>query len=375
MKLPEKTYSDAIKEKLDFFENFWQGKGSFPILFTKPHFAREKVYLKHNLVEQHNNVDKLLKENILETTENIDMLDDGIPVIRPDLGTTLLPSGLGLEITVQPEQQPWIRNHYSIEEAQTLPSKITPEYINKNELAMAYEFYGKFSAKQSNGEIRPDIMPYVADTQGVFDLSHLLLGNDIFYLISDNPEVLKEIQEKSTELFIAGTTLMKNAIGESLSSMIHGHGMHSGVWFPDTGARISEDSCTLISEEMIKDFCLPYIKEAIKPFNRGFMHFCGHHVPFLKMICELEEISTINLGNPEKYDIEELFKILGETKTVYFGHFATENNEDSKSYLERMASYCEKNNARLILVSGYFPKNIDEKISMVEYWHKLTRKL
>ncbi len=102
------------------------------------------------------------------------------------------------------------------------------------------------------------------------------------------------------------------------------------------------------------------------------MHYCGKHEGFLKIVCEMDEISTLNLGNPEKYDLNELFALLGKTQTVYFGHFDFFESEDGETYLERMADYCGKYKAKLILFSGYQPKNRDEKEKLVKHWHNLT---
>jgi len=364
---------DGVKKKFRFFEDFWQGDGPFPILFTRPHLAKSKAYIKYNLVEQHEDVEKLLKESLLKVEPHMDLIDDGIPVVRSDLGTTLLPSGLGIEIVVQPDLHPWIKNHLSAEEFLDMREPITRKDINNNEVLSAKEFYTLFQKKQRKKLINPEIYPYVPDTQGIFDLSHILIGTDLFILLSDRAGQVHQIQHKSLELFLSATRLFKDLLGESPGSMVHGHGMPAGVWFPHTGARISEDSCTLISEEMIREFCLPYIIKAIKPFSRGFMHYCGKHDAFLKMICELQEISTLNLGNPEAYDLDELFSILGRTGTVYFGALAMEENEDGHGYLERMAYYCRKYSVKLVLVFDYCPENAAEKKNLVRLWHRLTK--
>ena len=217
------------------------------------------------------------------------------------------------------------------------------------------------------------MFPYLPDTQGVFDLSHLIVGTDLLYLLADRPKQVLEIQERSLQLFLRATGLFKELLGEESGSMVHGHGMPIGVWFPDTGARISEDSATLISEDMIREFCLPFIRRAARPFGRLFMHFCGHHPGFLKMLCRMEEVSTLNLGNPEMYELEELFDLCGESGTVYFGHLLAMPGEGGESYLERLAALLRRRQTRLILVSDYHPRGGQEKAALVRRWHDLTR--
>ncbi len=366
-------YSDAITHKFRFYEDFWRGRGPCPILFARPHLAKERNYHTYDLVEQHQDVQKLLHESLLTVAPHLDLIDDGIPTIRADLGTTLLPSGLGLEITVQPNQHPWLAQHLSVEHLLQLPQPFGPEHLARNEVALAQTFYQHVAQGQRVGRIRPEIVSYAPDTQGVFDLSHLLIGTDLLLLLRDDPERVHRVQQQSLAVFLAGTWLFKRQLGEAATAMVHGHGMPAGVWFPDTGARISEDSCTLISGKMIREFCLPYIQQAIAPFGRGFLHFCGRHAEFLRLVCEQEIISTLNLGNPELYDLEELFALLGRTQTVYFGHFDVQAGEDGDAYLERLAGDCRRYGARLILVSGYQPADQDEKARLVARWHRLTQ--
>ena len=142
-----------------------------------------------------------------------------------------------------------------------------------------------------------------------------------------------------------------------------------------TGARISEDSATLISDDMIREVCLPFIERAAKPFGRLFVHYCGHHPGFLQMLCQMKEISTLNLGNPEMYDLEELFSLCGRSATVYFGHLPLLEGEDGPSYLERLADLCRRHRTRLILVSEIHPQRNEEKAELVKRWHCLTSRI
>jgi hypothetical protein len=364
--------NEAVREKFRFFEEFWNGEGPCPILFTEPHLAKGKPYLRHDLVEQHRDAEKHLEERLLEIEPHLELIDDGIPTLRSDLGTTLLPSGLGLRIEVQPELHPWLAEHLSPEQYAKLEIPRDPEDLLKNEMRFSRQFYQLFERRREAGLIPAEVYPYVPDTQGIFDLSHLIVGTDLLYLLSDRAEQVLAIQERSLRLFLTATRFFKDLLGERSASMVHGHGMPIGVWFPDTGARISEDSATLISADMIRTFCLPFIRRAAKPFGRLFMHYCGYHPGFLQMVCQMEEISTLNLGNPEMYDLEEVFSLCGESGTVYFGHLPPLDAEDGESYLERLAGLCGRHKTRLILVSSYHPQGSEETAALVGRWHRLT---
>ncbi|NOY09688.1 MAG: hypothetical protein GXP33_12705 [Spirochaetes bacterium] len=329
---------EKIKKKFSFYEEFWKKNGPFPILFSEPHIAKSKNYIKYNLVEQHNDVHKLFEDSLLAIEPYLSLADDGIPAIRPDLGTTLLPGSLNLPIKVQPNQHPWLKKHMSLEEYVSLPDNFSLQRLRNGEVKTAEEFYKLFLAGKKRRTISPYIFPYVPDTQGIFDLTHLIIGENIFFSLYDKPELVQSAQVKSLDLFLSATRLFKRLIG-------------------------------------VRTFVLPYIKKAIKPFGRCFFHFCGRHEDFLQMICNMNEVSALNLGNPEAYDLEYLFHLLGKTHTVYFGHLPLLYGESAETYLERLAGYCKRFKARLILVADYHPGSDTEKICLVNIWHRLTGKI
>ena len=371
-----------LRRKAAFFEEFWNGDGAFPILFAKPHLALGRNYLVHDLVQQHADVEKLLAEALAQARAAADRGDDGIPVARADLGTTLFPSGLGLRTSLSENAHPWLVEHLDLARYAGLDRPLDG-LAGRGEFPLAGAFYRRLEEERAAGRLPVPVLPYVPDNQGVFDLTHLVAGSDVFYAVADDPTTLLAAQERSLELFLAGSRWFKDLVGEEAGSMVHGHGMPSGVWFPDTGIRISEDSCTLISAADIRRYCLPFIERAIRPFGRGFLHFCGRHEDFLRMAVEHPLVSTVNLGNPELYDLEEVFAWCGRTGTVFFGHVARAGGEDDEAWLERLAGMCGRTGCRLILVAAHAVADAADAAGpaastpdlghLVRRWHELTR--
>lgn len=357
---------DNIIKKKAAFESFWKKEGPCLLLFAEPHLAEGQNYVEYDLVHQHNSVDLLFKEAVIQKERFDRVIDDGLPVIRADLGTTLLPTGLGMSIQVQQNAHPWLEGHLRPEE---YLEKDLDRFTAGGEIPLAIEFYKK--VRQLDQKLNETI-PYLPDTQGIFDLTHLVIGTDVFYLFFDRPELVEKLQKKSLDLFLCATRYFKGLIGEEATSMVHGHGMFRGVWFPDTGARISEDSCTLLSMEQIEKYCLPFIRDALRPFGRGFMHYCGRHVDFLATVCNEPIISTINLGNPEFYDLDEIMILCGRTDTVFFGHLPKEEHEDNETFIERVAESVKKNGARAILILREIPESRERMQSLLDLWHRLT---
>ncbi len=362
----------SLRAKFQFFEDFWKGEGPCALLFARPHLAKDRNYILYNLEEQHRDPEKLIEEAVTSLESVLDRTDDGIPAFRTDLGTTLFPSALGLRVAVQKEVHPWLLDHLSLDEYIALPDVTEGIRTGAGEIGYSARAYRLFLQKKKAGLIPEVILPYVPDNQGVFDLSHIIIGTEIFTALIDTPEKVHQAQSQSLKLYLAGTRLFKNLLGESDTSMFHAHGMISGVWFPHTGARISEDSCSLISDGMIDEFCLPYIRRAIEPFGRGFLHFCGRHEGFLATVCKEPLISTVNLGNPELYDLEEVFRLCGSTGTVYFGHLDPLPSETMEEYLERIAALARRHRTKVILAAPPV-EDQERKRQLVKLWHRLTK--
>jgi hypothetical protein len=374
-----------LRRKARFFEEFWKGDGPFPILFARPHLARDRNWIVHDLVQQHADVEKLLAEALAQVRAAGNNPDDGIPVARADLGTTLFPSALGLKFRVDEDTHPWLVEHLDLVRyagLEGLADGFDGALAQRGEFPLAAAFYRRLEEERRAGRLPAPVLPYVPDNQGVFDLTHLVVGSDVFYALSDDPAGLVAAQERSLELFLAGSRFFKDLLGEDEHSMVHGHGMCSGAWFPDTGIRVSEDSCTLIAKTDIERFCLPFLERAIGPFGRGFLHFCGHHEDFLRMAAEHPLVSTVNLGNPERYDLGEVFSWCGRTGTAYFGHLPKAADEDDDGWLERLADLCGRTGCRLMLVAAHAaseagstapPETDAERGRLVQRWHELTR--
>ena len=358
--------TSELARKKRFFEAFFAGEGPFPLIFARPHLAGEGNYRKHNLIEQHADVEKLFEDNQLGVARTRSRTDDGIPTIRADLGVTLIPSAFGLPLFIGENSHPSLREHLDRDRLRTVMESWSADRVVAGEIPLAFRFY---ELLRESGE---DAVPYVPDTQGVFDLAHLLLGNDVFLLPFDDPEFTERVLDFCLDVFVHVTRRFKRLLGEADSSMVHGHGMTRGVWFPHCGARISEDSTTLLSMEMVESLCVPRIRTAIEPFGRGFMHYCGHRPDIFELYCRMPEIAVINLGNPELYDLDDVFGICGRTGTVLFQHFVMAHGESHNDYLERLGSLARRHGARLILIAPDCPDDPDEQRRIVGRWHQLT---
>jgi len=352
-----------MENKIELHRRFWKGNG--PGLILIPPF-KEELYDLNDYPARFRNPQLMWKSEIRRARAVIDWPTDGIPTVRPNLGVVTIPGMAGQTYETPPDSMPWPGKPLD-------KDSIKAAGINDITQSDLYRLISDFYKihTESNEKL---VIPYLPDTQGVFDIAHLLYGDEIFYEVLDGGEQswFMELMEISLGLYLKATRECKALLNENQNTMVHGHGTEQGVYFPDCGVRIAEDTAILLSPEMIEELIIPFVKRSVEPFRGGFLHFCGHHPTIFSQFSALSEIKAIDLGNPEKYDLRWLLERCAETDTVLYSRVAEEPGESWKKYIKRIGSLVRSTGARVILRPKVFPDNTIECKEMQELWHQIT---
>ncbi len=332
-----------------------------PLIFWKSRNAGTpgKTY---NLKEQFYDKEKMLHGHLEEIEEICSNAFDAQLCIRPNFGTIFVPAMFGLEYKVFEDNYPWLTTHLSKEE---LMNFNMPDLAKNQLMAKAVEYIEYFI------EMVPDyIHIYQPDTQGPFDIAHLVYGDNIFLQFFDDPKFVHELMEICTEMYIEVSKRLKKVIGEDKNKCYHGHALARGIYLDNGGIRISEDSATLISPEHIDEFVVPYVKKALMEFGGGYIHFCGNSVPLLDAFLKIDEVRAINFGNPEKYDFYETMKKFLDHGKCYFGLWPKKDEETARQYIKRMKDASEGGTRALLLHfnEAMFPQCSCNEI--LDIWNK-----
>lgn len=353
----------VAEERKALHRAFWGGEGSSLILIP---VGDVPLYDTTDYFARFHDPRKMWEAEIERARPVIDWPTDGIATVRPNLGTTFVPTLAGQECLVRDGQMPWTGptlSREAIRAARGTPIAGAPM------MQLAEGFYRVHVA---SGEAR--VAAYHPDTQGVFDIAHLLYGDDIFLDMMD-PEGqawIDELLKISLDLMVRATRHVKRVLGEPDEAMVHGHATPQGVYFPDAGIRISEDTATLISPGSIERFVLPMIEKAASPFGGAFFHYCGRHPAFFDMLCRMPCVRAIDLGNPEMYDTRWLLERCAETGTVLFSRLAVLPDEGWEAYTRRLGGLVRETGARCVLRPLVYPQTCTECLDMKELWHDLT---
>ena len=142
------------------------------------------------------------------------------------------------------------------------------------------------------------------DMQGPFDIAHLMLGTDIFYLVHDDSDLLHEFLELITETYIRFRMYIDRYLTDKAAAdAVYVHG---GIYL---GKVVIKDDTAVInlSPEMYKEFSWQYNKKIFDEF-RGSFHSCGGIKEWLYDIIGDDNLLSINYGNPEMQNLQQIYE-------------------------------------------------------------------
>lgn len=353
----------TLENKRAAHEAFWRGEGPSLILITP---AEQELYDLKDYAARFHDPQAMWESEIRRAEPVVDWPTDGIPTVRPNLGVVFIPAMAGLGYHLPNDAMPWPGEPL---ERDAIRAARGTHLTDSALMRLAEKFY---SIHRTSG--RREIVAYHPDTQGVFDIAHLLNGDRTFYELTESNQAgwIEELLEISLDLYSRATAQVKSFLNEPAGMMIHGHGTSQGVCFPAAGVRMAEDTAILLSPRMIDHFILPTIRRATAPFGGVFVHFCGKHPAMLERLCRLDEVKALDLGNPEMYDPRWLLERCAETNTVLYSRLAAEPDESWERYIGRLAGLVRQAGARVILRPLVFPDRREDCAAMQALWHGLT---
>ena len=294
-------------DKIVSHDAFWRGNGP-SLLFIPQNDG--PLYDMTDYKSRFNDPCLMWEGEMDRSRSAVDWPTDGIPAIRPNLGVIVVPALGGQDFEVTAESMPWPGHPMSFEEICSIRSK---DMTSSPVYALLEGFY-----RYNDLHADPEIKAYMADNQGVFDIAHLLYGDDIFYSLMD----------------------------------------------PDKAGEVKEI--------MIEETILPYVERSVEPFGGAFLHYCGLHPTIFDQLTGLSCIKAVDLGNPEKYDLEYLLKRCAQTDTVFYCRIPGQEGEHWRDYTLRIGRMVAETGARVVMRPLIVPPTREECEEMLGIWHELT---
>ncbi|MBN2852044.1 MAG: hypothetical protein JXQ23_04840 [Clostridia bacterium] len=234
-----------------------------------------------------------------------------------------------------------------------------------------YEDMGKLSLDENNIYLKLviDGLKYIKEkaddrffiryrgADGPMDIANVVRGNDIFYDIYEEPEMLKELMDFCQKAVLFTLTRQKEIIDVVDGGVITGF----GVWLEGNSiGHISEDASTMISPEQFSEFGKPYTEKVTSQFDHVFMHvhaLGAHNLPLIASIDKIDNIEISNDPNCKRaIEIYKDFEEVLKDKTV----IVNLTNQEVKENLEFL-----KNHKTIIWYDAATVKDAVETVSLV----------
>lgn len=303
--------------------------------------------------------DKMAVEQLKGAMAAINSGSDTQPAIRANTGTGTVASIFGLKQQILPNDMPWLKEHLSKEQIAKLePAEDVSDVELMIHIKKIIEFYKTHL---------PELPIYVFDTQGPFDIAHLVRGDEIFYDFHDDPSFLHHLMDLCTWAYIRATEFAKELIGEPMD-----RAYHSGIYLSAAGVRICEDTTTLIGRGELEEFILPYTNRAMEHFGGGFIHYCGKNDHLLDLIIDqMPACKYVNFGNPDMHDMVAVIRRLARAGKVYYGGLHRQDNETLEDHFRRLLSALDGKRFGLVLSAKLTDEEKAEPQGVIDLYHRL----
>lgn len=230
--------------------------------------------------------------------------DDAVPSVRADYGIVIVPSAFGCQIKVPENDMPWISGRV-LGDGRPDPDKLREPIFDEGLPAKVLDTEQFFLDELEDTGVRV----YLADTQGPFDIAHLLMGESVFIAIYRYPKELREILSTAESAYVEYSRIQKEVIGEPLDQGAHGWDRTdgpSGIWMSQGGVRLCDDSAAMLSPRHFREFCVPLNSRCLEPFGGGMWHSCGKVSQLLPLVLETDGVKAVHLGNPEMHSFRDV---------------------------------------------------------------------
>ncbi|MCX6377278.1 MAG: hypothetical protein NTU88_14805 [Armatimonadetes bacterium] len=245
-------------------------------------------------------VEKMLINELAGVYQGAKLRDDRVYTIRANYGVGTIASMFGCKTSLTMNNMPWCEPLSDAELLEALDMGVPDMNSGLGDRVLETErFYVEMLSKYPN--LKEAVHIFVCDTQGPFDVTHLIIGHRIYTDIYDRPEIVHRALDLAVETGIRFTKAQKEITGEGCDWHFHSQMKARG------GVRIYEDTPTNISPAAYLEFCRPYNERFLAELGGGWIHYCGAGHQIFPHVISTPGLSGINFGNPDMQDLRAIY--------------------------------------------------------------------
>ena len=193
----------------------------------------------------------------------------------------------------------------------------------------------------------------------------LILGTDMWMQFYDQPEKMRLLLDRITQVIAGLLKIYKAIAGEALDVAWIGP-----LYMSCGGVKIGNDSMVMLSPEMFSRFVVPHIAELCGAFGGGYNHSCGFYPGHLELLCAVKDVTVFNFGEPALWDMPKTVEQIKKSGKIYYGGWERLPHEPIEAYLRRGVEIVGPQRNRAILYAkgpGPWP----EPAKTMDMWYRL----
>jgi len=291
---------------------------------------------------------------------------DGLPAVRADTGVVNCMSVLGAQYIVPEHTKPVVSQYVPKEDlaAFEVPEDVTGLGTMPRVIEHMEHHLGVLRG-HGLGEM---VRVFHCDQQGPFDIAAQSRGHDIFIDLYEDPDFVRELMDKTTQVYIAVSRLCKRLNGEPLDG-----GQVVDYWMENGGVRMCADSDILVGAELTRELIHPYMERAFQAFGGGWLHYCGGVRGFKRaeglhlhgLFAEVDGLRGLNWTTAGDWLGE--MRRLKDLGLVHLGSLQREDGESLDDYFRRALDPYDDRRGMI-----FSPELRDGEADVAqETWHKV----
>lgn len=221
--------------------------------------------------------------------------DDRIPAIRANHGVGTLPSLFGANVRyLEDNMPPWVDPLPG--DAEDIIDRILDKGIPNLRSGLGARVLDTMTFYRETLSRYPKcnqlVKVYHPDLQGPFDVAHLILHTEIYYLMQDDPERLHSLLKLITNTYIQLMREIRKLCSDDLDGFsCHWGGLCGGY------VAIRDDTPVNISRVQFEEFVKPYDEQILNAFDGGSIHYCGRADHWLPSMASMQGLRGLQFGN------------------------------------------------------------------------------
>ena len=289
------------------WEQFWNGEAEEEIFSpcrirtSEPCVKPEPVHINDAI----NSYDLMLRDQLSLVSHALSTPHKN-PAMRANYGTGIISSLFGAEIFEMPRSMntlPTTRSFGDTEIIRELVEKEMPDLMGG--FGRRVLEFGEICAElfESYPNVKRWVEVYHPDVQGPLDLCELMWGEEMFYALYDEPELVHGMLQLISDTYTAFLNRWYEIFPRNSHLNAHWDSLrHRG------SIVLRDDSAMNLSPELYREFAVPYDGLLLERFDGGVIHFCGRGDHYVPILSTLPKLYGINMSQPELNDMETIYR-------------------------------------------------------------------